>query len=30
METVTYMWTGEVEHGDNMGNKGVIKSGDVQ
>ncbi|MGZ6298223.1 MAG: pirin family protein, partial [Parachlamydiaceae bacterium] len=24
------MWTGEVEHGDSMGNKGVIKSGDVQ
>ena len=30
METVTYMWTGEVDHGDSMGNKGVIKSGDVQ
>ena len=30
METVTYMWTGEVEHGDSMGNKGLIKSGDVQ
>ena len=30
METVTYMWTGEVEHGDSMSNKGVIKSGDVQ
>ena len=30
METVTYMWTGEVEHGDSMGNKGVIRSGDVQ
>lgn len=30
IETVTYMWTGEVEHGDSMGNKGVIKSGDVQ
>ena len=30
IETVTYMWNGEVEHGDNMGNKGVIKSGDVQ
>ncbi len=30
METVTYMWTGEVEHGDSMGNEGVIKSGDVQ
>lgn len=30
METVTYMWTGEVEHGDSIGNKGIIKSGDVQ
>jgi len=30
IETVTYMWTGEVEHGDSMGNKGVIRSGDVQ
>jgi quercetin 2,3-dioxygenase len=30
METVTYMWSGEVEHGDSMGNKGVIRSGDVQ
>ncbi|HEX9261017.1 MAG TPA: pirin family protein [Candidatus Bathyarchaeia archaeon] len=30
METVTYMWTGEVEHGDSMGNRGTIKSGDVQ
>lgn len=30
METVTYMWTGEVEHGDSIGNSGVIKSGDVQ
>jgi redox-sensitive bicupin YhaK (pirin superfamily) len=30
IETVTYMWTGEVAHGDSMGNKGVIKSGDVQ
>jgi len=30
METVTYMWTGEVKHGDSMGNKGVIRSGDVQ
>jgi len=24
------MWTGEVEHGDSMGNKGVIRAGDVQ
>jgi|SRR3989344_5627677 len=30
IETVTYMIKGEVEHGDSMGNKGVIKSGDVQ
>ena len=30
METVTYMWAGEVEHGDSIGNSGVIKSGDVQ
>ena len=30
IETVTYMWTGEVEHGDSIGNKGIIKSGDVQ
>jgi quercetin 2,3-dioxygenase len=30
METVTYMWAGEVEHGDSMGNKGIIESGDVQ
>ena len=30
METVTYMWAGEVEHGDSMDNKGVIKSGDIQ
>jgi redox-sensitive bicupin YhaK (pirin superfamily) len=30
IETVTYMWTGEVVHGDSMGHKGVIKSGDLQ
>jgi quercetin 2,3-dioxygenase len=30
IETVTYMWDGEVAHGDSMGNKGVIKSGDLQ
>ena len=30
METVTYMWTGEVEHSDRIGNRGIIKSGDVQ
>jgi redox-sensitive bicupin YhaK (pirin superfamily) len=30
IETVTYMLSGEVEHGDSIGNRGVIKSGDVQ
>jgi quercetin 2,3-dioxygenase len=30
IETVTYMIHGEVEHGDSLGNKGVIRSGDVQ
>jgi redox-sensitive bicupin YhaK (pirin superfamily) len=30
IETVTYMLTGEVEHGDSLGNKGVIRSGDIQ
>ncbi len=30
IETVTYMIRGEVEHGDNIGNSGVIRSGDVQ
>jgi redox-sensitive bicupin YhaK (pirin superfamily) len=30
IETVTYMISGEVEHGDSMGNKGVIQSGEVQ
>jgi redox-sensitive bicupin YhaK (pirin superfamily) len=30
IETVTYMIRGEVEHGDSMGNKGVIRSGDIQ
>jgi redox-sensitive bicupin YhaK (pirin superfamily) len=30
METVTYVFQGQVEHGDSMGNKGVIGSGDVQ
>lgn len=30
IETVTYMLAGEVEHGDSLGNKGVIYSGDVQ
>jgi len=30
METITYVLHGEVEHGDSMGNSGVIRSGDVQ
>jgi redox-sensitive bicupin YhaK (pirin superfamily) len=30
IETITYVLRGEVEHGDSMGNKGVIRSGDVQ
>jgi redox-sensitive bicupin YhaK (pirin superfamily) len=30
IETVTYMIVGEVEHGDSLGNKGIIESGDVQ
>jgi redox-sensitive bicupin YhaK (pirin superfamily) len=30
IETVTYMLNGEVEHGDSIGNKGVIGSGDIQ
>jgi quercetin 2,3-dioxygenase len=30
METITYVLRGEVEHGDSLGNKGVIKPGDVQ
>jgi redox-sensitive bicupin YhaK (pirin superfamily) len=30
IETVTYMLNGMVEHGDSIGNKGVIKAGDVQ
>lgn len=30
IETVTYMLTGSVEHGDSIGNKGIIQSGDVQ
>jgi redox-sensitive bicupin YhaK (pirin superfamily) len=30
IETITYMLNGEVEHGDSMGNKGAIYSGDVQ
>ncbi len=30
IETVTYMLSGEVEHGDSIGNKGVIGAGDTQ
>ena len=30
IETITYVLHGEVEHGDSMGNKGIIHSGDVQ
>ena len=30
IETITYVLHGEVEHGDSMGNRGVISPGDVQ
>ncbi|HSB33430.1 MAG TPA: pirin family protein [Nitrospirota bacterium] len=30
IETITYVLQGDVEHGDSMGNKGVITSGDMQ
>jgi redox-sensitive bicupin YhaK (pirin superfamily) len=30
IETITYMLDGEVEHGDSLGNSGVIHPGDVQ
>ncbi len=30
IETITYMLHGQVEHGDSMGNSGVIGAGDVQ
>jgi hypothetical protein len=30
IETITYVLAGDVEHGDSMGNKGVIGTGDVQ
>ena len=30
IETITYVLAGNVEHGDSMGNKGVIGPGDVQ
>ncbi|MFW9818717.1 MAG: pirin family protein [Candidatus Thorarchaeota archaeon] len=30
IETITYMLNGKVEHGDSLGNGGVIEAGDVQ
>jgi quercetin 2,3-dioxygenase len=30
IETITYILRGTVEHGDSMGNKGIIGSGDIQ
>ncbi|NIO03551.1 MAG: pirin family protein [Proteobacteria bacterium] len=30
IETITYVLCGRVEHGDSMGNEGIIHSGDVQ
>jgi redox-sensitive bicupin YhaK (pirin superfamily) len=30
IETITYVTKGDVEHGDSLGNTGVISSGDVQ
>ena len=30
IETITYILQGKVEHGDSLGNRGVINSGDVQ
>jgi len=30
IETITYLVEGEVEHGDSLGNSGVIREGDVQ
>jgi len=30
IETITYVLSGDVEHGDSMGNKGVISAGDTQ
>jgi quercetin 2,3-dioxygenase len=30
IETITYVLTGTVEHGDSMGNRGAIAAGDVQ
>jgi len=30
IETITYVFQGDVEHGDSMGNRGTISSGDIQ
>jgi redox-sensitive bicupin YhaK (pirin superfamily) len=30
IETITYVLAGSVEHGDTLGNKGIITSGDIQ
>ena len=30
IETITYVLTGDVDHGDSLGNKGVISGGDAQ
>ena len=30
IETITYVLHGDIEHGDSMGNRGIIHSGDVQ
>ncbi len=30
IDTITYMLRGEVEHGDSLGNRGVISGGDIQ
>ncbi len=30
IETITYILRGDVEHGDSMGNRGIISTGDVQ
>jgi len=30
IETITYVLAGDVEHGDSLGNKGIIGAGDVQ
>jgi redox-sensitive bicupin YhaK (pirin superfamily) len=30
IETITYVLAGSVEHGDSMGNRGVVGAGDVQ